>query len=125
MKISTNQYIFITTEGETVAPNIEYSVDNCQVLGIVDADSEENAIQKLVQDNPWIELSGFNAFQSRCLQVLTGDIRNDIHLIVDYLWRDEERHYEEQFDEEQFDEEQLDEERENHIFSILKRLSKI
>lgn len=115
MKTLTNQYLFITTEGDTIAPNTDYPVDNLQVLGFVGADTEKNAMHKLIQENPWIEPSGFDVSQAICLKILTEDIRKDIHSIVDYLRGDEERHYEEQ----------SPKDRKDHIFNILKRLSEI
>lgn len=75
METLSNQYIFITTEGETIAPNSEYPIENCQVLGIVDAENEKGAIHKLIEKNPWIEPSGFDVSQTRCIQLLTENIR--------------------------------------------------
>lgn len=70
MERTLNQYIFITTEGDTIAPNPDYPVGNCQVLGIVDAADETEARQKLLEENPWIEPSGFDITQARCIQLL-------------------------------------------------------
>ena len=115
METLSNQYIFITTEGETIAPNSEYSIENCQIIGIVDSESEKGAIHKLIEENPWIESSGFDVTQARCIQLLTENIKNDIRCVVDYLWRDELSHYEEC----------ESEEKKNHIFNVLMRLSNV
>lgn len=109
-----NQYIFITTEGETTAPNQDYPVENCQVLGIVDAKDEKHALKTLIHDNDWLAPSGFDITQARCIQVMTESLRRDIEEIVEYLWDDEERNYEEN----------LPEDRKDHIFNVVKRLAK-
>lgn len=80
-----NQYIFITTEGETTAPNQDCPVENCQVLGTVDAKNEKHARKTLIYDNDWLALSGFDVSQARCIQVLDEKLRKDIQRIVDYL----------------------------------------
>ena len=82
---SQNKYIFITTEGETLAPNPNQEIENCQVLGIVDSDNKAEAINKLLSENQWLQNSGFDISQSRCLQILTESIRSDILAIIDYL----------------------------------------
>ena len=55
-----NEYIIYTTEGYTIAPNENYEVENCQVLGFVYAYTEEEAKEKLIKNNPWIPEAGFN-----------------------------------------------------------------
>ena len=34
-----NEYIFYTTEGQTLAPNVDYTIENCQVLGFAKGDN--------------------------------------------------------------------------------------
>jgi len=54
------KYIFITNEGTTTAPNGS-EVENMQVIGIVeDAESEDDALKKLLQENTWIFDAEFN-----------------------------------------------------------------
>lgn len=72
------QFIFITTEGDTIAPNSDYPIENCQVLGIVEALSPESARKILIYENPWIEQSGFDIMQARCIQVVTDNLRNNV-----------------------------------------------
>lgn len=54
------KFIFITKEGETIAPNGE-TVGNLQVIGIVEnVESEDEALKKLLQENSWIFDAEFN-----------------------------------------------------------------
>jgi hypothetical protein len=54
------KYIFITREGTTTAPNGN-EVENLQVIGIVEnAESEDDALKKLLQENAWIFDAEFN-----------------------------------------------------------------
>ena len=55
------KYIFITDEGNTIAPNSEYEVNNMQVIGIVDnATNEDDALVILLKENQWILDAHFN-----------------------------------------------------------------
>jgi hypothetical protein len=55
------KYIILTSEGETIAPNTKVLVENLQVLGIIENVSSENeAIIKLLKENPWIFDAEFN-----------------------------------------------------------------
>jgi hypothetical protein len=54
------EYIIYTPEGETVAPNIDCPVENCQVLGCASGNSSEEAIATLLNENPWIIDAGFD-----------------------------------------------------------------
>jgi hypothetical protein len=60
MKKEMKEYIIYTSEGETIAPNEEYCVENCQVLGCVAGESPEDAINILLRDNPWILEANFS-----------------------------------------------------------------
>ena len=54
------KFIFITPEGETIAPNGK-DVENLQVIGIVEnVETEDEALKKLLQKNPWIFDAEFN-----------------------------------------------------------------
>lgn len=66
-----NEYIFYTTEGFTVAPNQNVEIDNCQILGFVNATSLSEAKRLLVKDNPWISAAGFTMDKIMAKQVLT------------------------------------------------------
>lgn len=56
-----NEYIIFTTEGHTIAPNEDYEVENCQVLGRAFGNNPKEAEENLLKENPWIVEAGFNA----------------------------------------------------------------
>lgn len=105
-----NEYIFYSAEGETLAPNIDVVIENCQVLGSTRASDIKHARKFLQQENPWINGAGFDMAKTITKQVLTEEQKADIMTIVDYLWVDEKKHYEEL------------NQSQDHIFSIIKRL---
>ncbi len=64
------KFIFITSEGETIAPNGS-SVENEQVIGIVEGiNNEDEALKKLLQENPWIFDAEFNVAEFQIHQIL-------------------------------------------------------
>lgn len=64
------RYIFVTTEGETISPNGS-DVENMQVVGIVEnAKSEDEALKKLLQENPWIFDAEFNVAEFIAYEIL-------------------------------------------------------
>jgi hypothetical protein len=65
------KYIIITNEGESIAPNKNFDVDNLQVLGIVDNVRNENeAILRLLQENTWIIDAEYNVAEFTVLELL-------------------------------------------------------
>ena len=55
------KYIILTPEGQTIAPNADYEIDNLQVMGIVENVNNKNeAIIKLLKENTWIIDAQFN-----------------------------------------------------------------
>jgi hypothetical protein len=55
------KFIILTPEGQTVAPNKKVNVENLQVLGIIEnVKSQDEAIIKLLKENPWIIDAEFN-----------------------------------------------------------------
>jgi len=55
------KFIILTPEGETIAPNENFEVNNLQVLGIVENVNDENeAISRLLKENDWIFDAQFN-----------------------------------------------------------------
>lgn len=55
------KYIILSPEGETIAPNPDYEVNNLQVIGIVEnVNNEDEAIIQLLKDNSWIIDANFN-----------------------------------------------------------------
>ena len=61
-----NEYIIFTPEGYTTAPNENYEVENCQVLGIASGRNERDAINNLIIQNQWITEAGFNPTEFFC-----------------------------------------------------------
>lgn len=47
-----NEYIFYTTQGMTFPPNEDEEIDNCQILGFVEAKNSSEAKAILLEDNP-------------------------------------------------------------------------
>ena len=104
------EYIIFTTEGQTIAPNEDVEVENCQVLGRARGNNPEEAKDNLLKENPWIAEAGFSRSEFIVEQLITDEERIAIKEVLDYLWDDEERHYEESG------------KPDNHIFPVLKHL---
>jgi hypothetical protein len=63
-------FIFITREGETSAPN-GIEAENMQVIGIVEnAATEDEALKKLIEENPWIFEAEFNVAEFIAYEIL-------------------------------------------------------
>lgn len=64
------KFIFVTPEGETISPN-KNTVENLQVIGIVeDAENEDEALKKLLQENKWIFDCEFNIAEFKAYEIL-------------------------------------------------------
>ena len=64
------KFIFVTSEGETIAPNGS-DVENLQVIGIVDnVENEDEALKKLLQENSWIFDARFNVAEFITYEIL-------------------------------------------------------
>jgi hypothetical protein len=62
--------IFVTSEGETIAPNGS-NVENLQVIGIVNnVENEDEALKKLLQENSWIFDAEFNVAEFIAYEIL-------------------------------------------------------
>lgn len=66
-----NEYIFYTTEGQTLAPDINYDVENCQVLGFARGDNATQAEENLLNAYSWITEAGFSREYIISRQVVT------------------------------------------------------
>ncbi|MDO9000351.1 MAG: hypothetical protein Q7W45_11345 [Bacteroidota bacterium] len=65
------KYIFITKEGQTIAPNESIEVNNMQVVGVVEnVESEDTALIKLLKENPWIIDAEFNIAEFIAYEIL-------------------------------------------------------
>lgn len=106
------EYICYTTDGFTQDSNGN-EVENCQVLGISWGMNEKEARYNLLKENPWIKKAGYDMASMRVKQLLTDEQKADIRDVIDYLWEDEHKN----FQESHYPKE--------HIFRILKRLKDI
>lgn len=66
-----NEYIIYTVEGYTEAPNPNYEVENCQVLGRVFGRDKIDAINNLLKENTWILKAGFHESEFVVCQLAT------------------------------------------------------
>lgn len=76
-----NTYIFYTDEGYTTAPNGE-ELENLQILGIEDGETEEEALANLYKNNEWIKANGFSESRMRCYAILRP---NKLKILKDIL----------------------------------------
>lgn len=106
-------FIVYTTQGTTYGPNIDVNIENCQVLGIIYADSNEDAIDTLFEKNECINDAGFTKGYAVAKQLFSSSIKKDIKEIIDYLLEIEYKHCKENIYQK------------NHIFNILKRLKEL
>ena len=109
-----NEYICYTVEGETLAPNQNLDINNCQVLGFIKAKTLSKAKEMLLQENPWIVKAKFSIGKIQVKQVLTKEQIEDIQSIVDYNWNDEEKNCQE-----------FGNNHKKYIFKVLRRLKQI
>ena len=64
-----NEYIFYTDEGYCVAP-LPHHVENAQVLGFEKGYTKEEALEKLLENNPWIKDYSYDVNKILGCQVL-------------------------------------------------------
>ncbi len=105
-----NEYVVYTIEGYTSGPDSNVDIENCQVLGFVEGFSEEDAINKLFEQNEWLPKAGFTMGNAIAHPILTASIKEDIKTVIEYLWKNEHKHFQENHYPK------------NHIFRVLKRL---
>ncbi|MDE6285754.1 MAG: hypothetical protein K2L99_02020 [Muribaculaceae bacterium] len=65
-------FIVYTSQGTTYGPNINENVENCQVLGIVQAHTCTEAINILFENNKWIQKAGFTKEYTMVKQILVS-----------------------------------------------------
>ncbi|MBS7788050.1 hypothetical protein KIH23_12150 [Flavobacterium sp. CYK-55] len=64
------KFIFVTPEGNTLAPNGQ-EFENLQVIGIVEnALNENEALKKLLQENQWIFDGEYNVAEFICYEIV-------------------------------------------------------
>lgn len=74
------RYIALTDEGYTYEPDGK-DIENLQVLGIAEGADEEEAIDNLLKESPWIKNTSFKSII--CLEI-TGDFKNA--RVMEGLW---------------------------------------
>ena len=89
-----NEYMLYTFEGFTQSPN-KTDCENLQILGFEKAENLEIAKSHLLANNEWILKYGFNTEKILSKKILTGESLASIKTVVDYIWEDEEKDYEE------------------------------
>ena len=57
--MTMTQFIFYTFEGYTLSPN-NTDIENLQILGVESGLNQNDALEKLLASNKWIEESGFS-----------------------------------------------------------------
>lgn len=108
-----NEYIFYTCEGCTIPPKEGEDVENCQVLGYAHGQTVKEAKENLLKENQWIVKCGFDVDAFICKQLLTDENKQDICAVIDYLIKDEQKHFQEMG------------KPEKHIYRTLLRLAKV
>lgn len=66
------KYIVLTDEGYTYEPDGK-DIENLQVLGITEGANEDEAVDNLLNESPWIKNTSFKSIM--CLEVM-GDFKN-------------------------------------------------
>lgn len=89
-----NEYMFYTFEGFTQSPN-KTDCENLQILCFEKAENLEIAKKCLLVNNDWISKHGFNTEKILSKKILTEESLAAIKTVVDYIWKDEEKDYEE------------------------------
>lgn len=107
-------YIFYTDEGFTISPN-NTKLNNLQILGTANGKNPNSAITNLIKNNPWITESAFNKEKIKHHKILKKQAENNLKFVIDYMWNDEQKHFEEYDDEKPKD----------HIYLKLEKLKGI
>lgn len=87
-------YIFYTYEGYTFSPD-NTRVSNAQILGAANGKNVNDAMTKLIKSNPWIEEKGFDREKIKHYKIIDNQIANNLKTLIDYMWDDEQNHFEE------------------------------
>lgn len=90
-----NEYIFYTSEGFTKSPN-ETDCENMQILGFEKGENLEEAKSNLLKNNQWILKYGFSKDEIKANQFIDKSTVENIKTVINYLWKDEEKHFEEE-----------------------------
>lgn len=123
-----NEYVFYTFEGYTESPTNK-ECENIQLLGFECGKDKVDAKQKLVETREWIEELDFDIEEIESKQLLTDENKNDIKTVIEYLWNNEQKHFEaeinKEIDVDKTESLGLEKFCPNHIFTVLKRLKEL
>ena len=89
-----NEYVLYTFEGFTQSPSGK-DCENIHLLGFECGKDVEDAIKMLAETEKWIEELDFDVEEIKGKQLLTKGNKEDIKTLIDYLWTDEEKNFEE------------------------------
>ena len=89
-----NEYMFYTFEGFTQSPD-KNNCENLQILGFEKAENLEITKKCLLANNDWISKHSFDTEKILSKKILTEESLASIKTVVDYIWEDEEKDYEE------------------------------
>jgi hypothetical protein len=106
------KFILYTDEGYTISPSGQ-ELESLQILGFEEAKNIKDGIQLLLENNPWIDKSGFKTESIKSHIILDKNSLSEIKSLIDYLYENEKKHFEES------------DNPENHIFLKLKRLKSL
>ena len=70
------EYIFYTTEGFTEDPKGE-DIENCQLMGRAYGNNQNEALDNLLKENPWIEKQGFDPGEFICQELASTSHSED------------------------------------------------
>ncbi len=73
------KYIFLTDEGYTYQPNSmsnEPDCENSQMLGIIEAENEEKAFKRLINENKYLKLSTFSNVY--CYELTNNTVKKNL-----------------------------------------------
>ena len=123
-----NGYVFYTFEGYTESPTGK-ECENIQLLGFEYGRDKKAAKKELIETREWIEELDFDIEEIEAKQLLTEENKKDIKTIIEYLWKDEKKHFEEEcggeIEVDKFDASELEKLCPNHIFTVLTRLREL
>lgn len=92
-----DEYLIYTTAGETIAPNSDVDINNCQILGRSFGRTLSEAIDSLFNENFWISEAGYAKCDCIGVQVMSQSIKDDIIDVAEYLQQDEVKHFTENY----------------------------
>ncbi len=72
------KYVFYTYEGYTIAPN-NSPLESMQILGFEEATTHEEALNILLENNPWIVENGFDINEVLYLDILCPELELSIN----------------------------------------------